>query len=63
MDKRKVFTFVNPGPFFKKYLPNIKNYNRKINGINGRGNPLDFSEHEKDHIKKAIETMAKDLIK
>lgn len=60
--KEKIFKFIKADPFFRTYLPGIKNYARKINGKNGRGNPADFSPDENKQIKNAVKRMLKDII-
>ncbi len=57
-----LFTYIKADSFFKDYLPHIKNYKRKIIGVNGRGNPLDFSPEEKKEIKVALKKALKDLV-
>lgn len=42
-------------------LPHIKSHKHKIRRKNGRGNPVDFTPHEKKEIKKALSRLFKDL--
>lgn len=51
--------YIKAEPFFKDFLPKIKNYNHKIRGKNGRGNPISFSQEEKKEIKSALTKLAK----
>lgn len=59
--KDRIWTFIKADQFFSVYCPDIKNYKRKISGINGRGNPLEFTVQEKREIKKALKQMMKDV--
>lgn len=56
-----IFKYIKADSFFKDYLPNIKNFKHKIRRRNGRGNHVEFSEAEKEQIKKALKQLAKDL--
>jgi len=56
-----IFKYIKADQFFPAYLPNIKNYKRKISGRSGRGNPTEFSEQEKQQIKQALKKLFKDL--
>ena len=58
---KMIFKYVKADQFFQAYLPNIKNYKRKISGRNGRGNPLEFSEAERQQIKAALKKLFADL--
>lgn len=57
----KAFNFIKADTFFREYLPNIKSYKHKIRCKNGRGNPVEFSQDEKQQIKKALSKLFKDL--
>jgi hypothetical protein len=57
----KYFGEINATAFFSKYLPNVKNVKHKMRGIDGNGNPIDFSDTEKKEILKALAQMCKDL--
>jgi hypothetical protein len=61
MSKKKIFTYIKADSFFKDYLPHIKNYKYKILGYNSRKNPVEFSEEEKQEIKKGLKQLFKDL--
>jgi hypothetical protein len=63
MNKMKVFKYIKADRFFPAYLPEIKNYKRKISGRNGRGNPVDFTDQELKQIKKALKRLFADLSK
>lgn len=56
-----IWDYIKADTFFKNYLPEIKNYKRKISGRNGRGNPVEFTPEEKAQIKKALKKLFKDL--
>jgi len=53
-----IFHYIKADPFFKDYLPHIKNYKNKIRGKNGRGNPLAFTQAEEKEIRKAVKEIA-----
>lgn len=59
----KIWHHVIGKTFFPKYAPKVKNYQHKMRGKNGRGNPVDFSEEDVKHIMKGIDKMYKDLKK
>lgn len=58
-----IWNYIKADSFFRDYLPNIKSYKHKIRGKNGRGNPIEFSTEEKQHIKKALSKLFKELEK
>jgi hypothetical protein len=58
---QQIFQYIKADQFFPAYLPHIKNYKRKISGRNGRGNPLEFSQAEKQQIKAALKKLFHDL--
>lgn len=55
-----IWTFIKADQFFPTYLPNLKNYKRKISKRDGRGNPVDFSPKEKKEIRVALKKMIKE---
>jgi hypothetical protein len=57
----EVFKFIKADKFFPVYAPEIKSYNHKMRGKNGRGNPVTFTPDEEKIIKKAIAKMLKDI--
>lgn len=56
-----IWKFIKADKFFPEYLPEIKNYKRKISGRNGRGNPIEFTLDEKKLISKALKKLLHDL--
>jgi hypothetical protein len=58
-----IFKYIKADQFFKDYCPEIKSYNHKMRGFNGRGNPTSFSKEEELIIKKAVALLFKDLKK
>ena len=56
----ELWTYIKAGPFFKDYLPEVKNHKRKILKKNWRNNPADFTAEEKKKINKAVAKMLKD---
>lgn len=51
-----IWTYIKADQFFPHYLPDVKNYKRKIS----KGNPIEFSDKEKKQIKAALKKMIKD---
>ena len=58
----KIFTFIKADTFFREYLPGVKSYKHKIRGKNGRGNPTEFTDEEKNQIKFALKKLFKEMI-
>ena len=56
-----IWDYIKADSFFRDYMPDLKNYTRKIRGKNGRGNPIEFSKDEKKQIKEAIKKMLKNV--
>lgn len=56
-----IWKYIKADSFFRDYLPNIKNYKRKISGKSGKGQPLEFSSTEKKEIKAAIVRLLKNI--
>jgi hypothetical protein len=56
-----VFKFIKADKFFPIYCPDIRSYNHKMRGKNGRGNPVTFTLEEERAIKKGIREMLKEL--
>ena len=59
--KTMIWNFIKANQFFATYLPEIKDYKRKISGRNGRGNPVSFSPEEEKKIEIALQKMFSDL--
>jgi len=59
--KLQIFNYIKASNFFPKYLPEIKDWKRKMSGRNGRGNPLEFSADEKKQIRQALGKLGKEL--
>lgn len=55
-----IWTYIKADSFFRDYLPEIKNYHRKIKGINTKGNPTSFSPEEYKKITQALYRMVRD---
>lgn len=60
MDK-VVFEFIKAAKFFPTYCPNIKDWQKKMTGKNGRGNPIDFTKEDKRLINKALKALISDV--
>lgn len=58
---KDIFEFIKAAKFFPAYLPHIKDWKKKMTGKNGRGNPTDFTNQEKNEIKQALNKLFKDL--
>jgi hypothetical protein len=58
---RDVFKYIVASHFFRKYAPEVKNYNNKLAGKNRHGNPLDFTEGDKKTIRAGLKQLFKDL--
>lgn len=58
-----IFNYIKADKFFPKYCPSIKSYKHKISGLNGRGNPVEFSEKELKQINKGLQKMMRDFLK
>lgn len=56
-----IWKYIKADQFFPVYCPDITNWKRKISGKNGRGNPLEFNEEEKKHIKKGLKQFFADF--
>jgi len=57
----EVFKFIKADKFFPVYCPDIKCFNHKMRGKNGRGNPLTFTPDELKKIKKGVRQMIADI--
>lgn len=57
----RIFDYIKADQFFPKYCPKIKSYKHKMRGLNGRGNPTEFSEEELRMIQAGLKKLAKDL--
>ncbi len=62
LNRDDFFKLIPARQFFKKYCPEVKNYNHKIRGIDGNKKPIDFSENDKIIISVGIERLSKDLL-
>lgn len=46
-----IWKFVKASKFFPLYCPEIKDWQKKMTGKNGRGNPVEFSAAEKSKLR------------
>lgn len=60
---KTIWKFVKADQFFPAYCPQIKSYKHKMRGLNGRGNPTDFTEAERKQIAAGIKKLAAELKK
>jgi hypothetical protein len=60
---KDVFKYIKAAKFFSEYAPNIPAWKKKVSGKNSNGNPLDFTEPEKETIKQALLKLFHDLTK
>lgn len=56
-----IFDYIKAKTFFPKYAPTVINWRNKMAKKSGRGKPLDFSEEDKQEIKKGLQKLLKDL--
>lgn len=56
-----IWKYIKADSFFRDYLPEIKNVRHKIRGKNTRGNPLDFSDTEKEKIQSGLKKLFEHL--
>ena len=63
MTPEELWKIIRPGRFFPRYAPEVKNYYHKVRGLNGRGNPVDFSDKDKEHIKAGMKRLFADVKK
>lgn len=54
MTKDELWTIVKSNNFFPRYAPDVKNYYRKIHGINTRGNIAAFTDEDKNLIREGL---------
>lgn len=54
MPRIPLFEIVVAKNFFEKYCTDVKNWKHKLRGIDGNGNPIDFSPEEKKAIKTKV---------
>lgn len=59
MTVQNLFTFINATAFFPAHCPNITSWKHKLRGMNGRGNPVAFTDQELDQIQRGIERISK----
>ena len=57
----QIFNLVKASQFFPKYTT-IKDWKHKLNGKNGRGNPIAFAQAEINQIKVGVKKMCKELL-
>jgi hypothetical protein len=60
MTKDEFFKLVPARQFFTKYCP-IPNYYHKLRGFDGNKKPIDFTEDEKQKMKKAAAKLGQHL--
>ena len=58
-----IFNYIKAAKFFPDYAPGVKDWKKKMTGRNGRGNPVTFSDQDKNEIKAGVKKLCKDLIK
>lgn len=57
----KIFEIIKASKFFPQYVPEVKNWKHKIRGIDGNNKPIQFSDAEKEKIKKGINNLFEKL--
>lgn len=63
MSKINTWAYLKADPFFRDYLPKLKQHRNKIRKKNGRGNQIDFSKADEKQIRAAIEKMFNEIKK
>ncbi len=63
MDQQQLWEIVKPRKFFPVYAPGVKNYYRKITGVNTRNNPLSFTDEDKLEIREGVKRFFADAKK
>lgn len=61
MPRHPLFQVVVAKYFFENYCPEVSNVKHKLRGIDGNGNPIDFSPEDKKKMRAAINILTKDL--
>lgn len=61
MPRQPLFQVVVAKYFFENYCPEVSNVKHKLRGIDGNGNPIDFSPEDKKKMRAAINQLGKDL--
>jgi len=59
----KIFYYIKAKNFFPKYAPLVKDWAHKVNGKNGRGNPIKFTSADRGHITAGLRDMVEELTK
>lgn len=58
---KDIFKYIVAKNFFKKYAPEVKNYNNKLAGKNRHGTKIDFTNQDKKEIVKGLRNLFKDI--
>lgn len=53
MTKDQFFKIVKAYNFFETYCPGVKNFTHKLRGVDGNKKPIDFTDEDKEMMKKA----------
>jgi hypothetical protein len=56
-----IWDYIKASKFFPTYCPDIKDWRKKMTGKNGRGNPLSFSQVDRNEIKVGMKKLFADL--
>lgn len=61
---KDIFKKLTAKYFFLTYMPEMKStWRKKMSGKNSNGNPVDFSEVEKQKIKELLPKMLDDILR
>ena len=63
MNKDVFFALIRAGRFFDRIVPGVPRFYHKMRGIDGNGQPLDFTPEEKQAMKEEARKLAKELQK
>jgi len=58
-----IWNYIKGSNFFPKYAPQVKNWKKKMSGLNGKGKPIEFNHSDTEQIKKGLKQLILDLTK
>lgn len=61
MPRHPIFQVIVAKYFFENYCPEVTNVKHKLRGIDGNGNPIDFTAEDKKKMRIALMQLGKDL--
>jgi len=63
MTKEQFFELVRASQFFPVHCPGVKRYYHKMRGVDGNGQPLDFTPEDKKAMREAAKKLGKEFAK